>query len=258
MVKVRKDLTGMVFGKLTVLRQADDYIKPSGQHHAQWLCQCACNLNNQIVVRASDLKNEKIKSCGCLRKEIASKNNGHKVKYNLMELNLEDEHGLYGIGYCSNTNNKFYFDMDDYEKIKSYCWREGVSKNYHYVCARIKGTKQTIRLHNLIFGKHCDHIDRNPLNNRKYNLRDATIAENSRNRSKRTNNSSGVIGVSWHKRKQKWSAEITKDYKKIYLGTFINKYDAIKSRLEAEVKYYGEFAPQRHLFEEYGITTIQN
>ena len=33
----------------------------------------------------------------------------------------------------------------------------------------------------------------------------------------------------------------------------MNKEDAIKARLEAEAKYYGDFAPQKHLFEEYGI-----
>ena len=38
------------------------------------------------------------------------------------------------------------------------------------------------------------------------------------------------------------------------LGYFNIKEDAIKTRLEAEAKYYGEFAPQRHLFEQYGIT----
>jgi hypothetical protein len=37
------------------------------------------------------------------------------------------------------------------------------------------------------------------------------------------------------------------------LGYFINKDDAIKTRLSAEAKYYGEFAPQKHLFEEYGV-----
>lgn len=46
--------------------------------------------------------------------------------------------------------------------------------------------------------------------------------------------------------------------KEIYLGAFASKDDAIKTRLEAEAKHFGEFAPQRHLFEEYGITTIQN
>ena len=49
-------------------------------------------------------------------------------------------------------------------------------------------------------------------------------------------------------------ARIVLDKKDIYLGRYSNKEDAIKARLEAEIKYYGEFAPQRHLFEQYGIS----
>ena len=41
--------------------------------------------------------------------------------------------------------------------------------------------------------------------------------------------------------------------KNIHLGVFEDKEDAIKERLNAEVKYFGEFAPQTHLFKEYGI-----
>lgn len=48
-------------------------------------------------------------------------------------------------------------------------------------------------------------------------------------------------------------ARIVLDKKDIYLGRYSNKEDAIKARLEAEIKYFGEFAPQRHLFEQYGI-----
>lgn len=42
-------------------------------------------------------------------------------------------------------------------------------------------------------------------------------------------------------------------YKQKSLGKFINKKDAIVARLKAEKEYFGEFAPQRRLFEEYGI-----
>lgn len=39
----------------------------------------------------------------------------------------------------------------------------------------------------------------------------------------------------------------------IHLGYFDNKDDAIKARLYAEQKYFKEFAPQKHLYEQYGI-----
>ena len=77
---------------------------------------------------------------------------------------------------------------------------------------------------------------------------------NTMNKTRQKNNSSGVIGVGWKKDVQKWRVRITIDGKSKLLGEFINKDDAIKVRLEAEQKYFGEFAPQKHLFEQYGIT----
>ena len=73
------------------------------------------------------------------------------------------------------------------------------------------------------------------------------------NQSKQSNNTSGFIGVSWSKQYQKWVSYINVNKKTTYLGRFADKYDAVKTRLQAELKYYGEFAPQQHLFEEYGI-----
>ena len=37
------------------------------------------------------------------------------------------------------------------------------------------------------------------------------------------------------------------------LGRYIDKQDAIKARLQAEAKYFKKFAPQRHLFKQYGV-----
>ena len=52
-----------VFGYLTVLEQADDYIKPkSGAHERQWKCQCACGRTTVVV--ESNLKGNKTLSCG--------------------------------------------------------------------------------------------------------------------------------------------------------------------------------------------------
>ena len=65
MVKVREDLTGRVFGRLTVLEQAEDYINKKGIHHSMWLCQCICG--NKTTVLGTDLtrKDKKhIVSCG--------------------------------------------------------------------------------------------------------------------------------------------------------------------------------------------------
>lgn len=99
-----------------------------------------------------------------------------------------------------------------------------------------------------------DHIDRNPLNNRRNNLRFVTPSQNSINRGISVVNTSGFIGVIWRGRRSAWEARVKINRKIIYLGQFKNKHDAIVARLKGELKYFGvEFAPQRHLFEEYNI-----
>ena len=60
-----EDLTGTVFGKLTVLYRAADYVQPSGQHKRMWHCKCECG--NECDVRAADLKTGNTSSCGCFQ-----------------------------------------------------------------------------------------------------------------------------------------------------------------------------------------------
>lgn len=237
MVKVKEDLTGKKFGKFTVIKQVDDYVDPSGIHHAQWLCQCECG-SDPIIERGSDIKNGNVRSCGCSRKKQ----------------NIYDLSGEYGVGWATNTNQKFYFDLEDYDKIKDYCWNEVINHHgYRYMATNDPVTKRTIRMHYLICGKYYDHKNRNALDNRKENLRPATTTENARNHNKQRNNTSGFIGVTWDAYHKKWAVHIHIDKKRKKIGRFSNKDDAVIARLQAEAKYYGEFAPQRHLFEEYGI-----
>lgn len=73
-----------------------------------------------------------------------------------------------------------------------------------------------------------------------------------------SNNTTGFIGVSYRKDVGKYQANINVNKKQIYLGSYSNIEDAIKHRLYAEAKYYGEKAPQKHLFEEYNIISEEN
>jgi hypothetical protein len=73
-----------------------------------------------------------------------------------------------------------------------------------------------------------DHEDRDPKNNRWSNLRDFTPAQNMRNQGPRSNSTSGVRGVSWHKRAQKWSVlKRSSDGKRRSLGYFEDYYTAV-------------------------------
>ena len=144
LVNVKEDLTGQHIHNFTILQQTDDYISPQGVHCARWLCQCDCG-STPVKVRDNALKTGTITSCGCSRR-----------RYNVYDLS-----GEYGIGWTRNTNREFYFDIDDYDKIKDYCWREIENKNneYHEVVARNFDGKM-IRMHWVICGK-CHEFSRN-------------------------------------------------------------------------------------------------
>lgn len=250
MVKCRIDLTNMVFGKLTVLHQAEDYVLPNGRHEAQWLCKCNCENQTLVTVLGKNLKNSTAQSCGCIRKDrISNYNQTTKKQYNTYDLS-----NTYGIGLTHNTNKEFYFDLEDFDKIKDYCWNEHIyPSGYSALEAKNTINNTILKMSHLIAGVWYDHIDRNPLNNCKSNLRKATQQENACNTSLRKNNTSGVTGVYWCKTRELWIAQI--QYKKQYynLGGYLNKDDAIRARLLAEKEYFGEFAPQQHLFEKYNI-----
>ena len=261
-VKVKEDLTGWIMSehgvadsRLIVIKQAEDYVGSNGKRKARYLCKCNCGSNKSILACASDIKNGHTLSCGCLQKERASKVGKQSKKYNnwIDEIFI-DEHGSYRIGFTSNTNKEFYIDVEDYDKVKDYCWRECVDQTgYHYLASRDR-ENTLLRMHNLIVGKYYDHKDRNTFNNRKYNLRPATKNENARNKSLQINNKSGVSGVFFDRFCNKWRAYIGVNGKCFYVECCSNKENAIKARLKAEADYYGEFAPQRHLFEQYGIS----
>lgn len=108
-------------------------------------------------------------------------------------------------------------------------------------------------MHQVLGFTNYDHIDRNELNNLESNLRLCTKSQNAQNISISVRNKSGVIGVWWMEKDSAWGANIQVNNKRHYLGSFADKNDAIVARLKAEKEYCKEFAPQKHLFEEYGI-----
>lgn len=165
--------------------------------------------------------------------------------------NIYDLCGEFGIGWTSNTNEEFYFDLEDYDKIKDYCW---IKAKNGYAVANINGKNQT--MHSIFCSfKNIDHKNRNRLDNRKENLRQATMMQQAQNRSLQSNNTSGVVGVYYRKERDAWFAQITVNGITKTIKYTHNKDEAIRARLEAEKEYFGEFAPQKHLFEQYKIYT---
>lgn len=86
-----------------------------------------------------------------------------------------------------------------------------------------------------------DHRDCNKGNDKISNLREATNKQNGRNRFRRSDNTSGAKGVSWHKRDRKYTAYIGVDGKRKFLGYFTKKEDAAKTYAIASKEYHREF-----------------
>lgn len=237
-----EDLTGQVFTELTVIKRAPDYVLPCGKHQVMWECMCSCG--KTIITRALQLKNGDSKSCGHLQKEIVSKMMKAKQSYNKYDLT-----GNCGIGY-DNNGKEFYFDLEDYELINGYYWMVNadgyVEANYG------KENNRRMWLHRLVMGVtdkdwtiiQVDHVHgkKSRHDNQKSNLRIATRSQNNMNIGVRSNNTSGITGVNFDRKRNKWRARITVDKNEIHLGEFDNIEDAIEARKKAEVKYFGTFA----------------
>ena len=147
-----------------------------------------------------------------------------------------------------------YIDEVDLEKCSKLKW--SYSKDDRTV-TRLEG--KLVLLHHFILdfkynndGVVVDHKDRDSMNNRRSNLRICKQTNNAKNCKLAKNNSSGVTGVE-RSSKNMWRATLMLNRKRIYDKHFKTFDEAVKARLKAEKKYFKEFAPQQHLYEQYGI-----
>lgn len=189
-----------------------------------------CDCGKSKTISSSKLISGNTSSCGCLQQESRLTS---KKKYNRYDLL-----GEFGIGYTTKEE-LFYFDLEDFEKIKNYCWRISVDG---YVITTKKDTH--ILFHRVVLdcpkGMVCDHINNNNKNdNRKSNIRIATYSQNMQNRDTPTNNTSGIKGV-YQISGGIWGYEITYDGKRERKFGFTKK-EAIEKRKDAELKYHREF-----------------
>lgn len=137
-------------------------------------------------------------------------------------------------------------DDNDYERLLKIKWHANWcrrSKTYyaygHYY--KDNGERSSISMHRFltkaVAGEVVDHGDHNGLNNQRGNLTKKDRINNCKNIRISSRNTSGFVGVTWHKNHNKWMASITVNLDVIYLGYFHKKQDAIDARKKANIKY---------------------
>jgi len=137
---------------------------------------------------------------------------------------------------------------EDYERCAQYRWH--YNSQYAYTNRYCK----IVALHRFIAGLDTpnrsvvvDHINGDPLDCRKENLRICTQYQNLVHKTKvRKDSKSGYLGVHKNNNGERWRAGITHKRKYYYLGTFSTIEEAIAIRRAAELKYFGAFAPTIH------------
>lgn len=143
----------------------------------------------------------------------------------------------------SSSIEPFIVDSDIAEEIRHHAW----SCSKGYPCIRTQG--ELIHLHDYVMahvidqkpaGSYVDHINQDKLDNRRQNLRIVTPLESSKNMPLRSNNTSGVTGVSqrvFPNGRTIYRSYITVNKHRIHLGEYHNIQDAIAARQEAEERF---------------------
>lgn len=213
---VAEDLTGQVFGALTVLERTENR-----NGRTCWLCRCVCGREKSAT--AHDLKAGKVKSCGCLTYEY-----GHN------RLDIAGERfgrltALYPTKKRDARGSVFWHCRCD-------CGNEtdvsaaGLTGGNYLSCGCLKKENQKN------ISQQLHHVD-------------GTCVEILEKRKHRRDNTSGFRGVC-HMKNGRYRADIGFRGKRYYLGVFDTFEEAVDARLEAEGSMHGRFLEQYHAWKE--------
>ena len=197
------DLTGQRFGMLTVIEKA-----PNIGRDTAWRCRCDCG--NERVVRTANLRKGRTTSCGCA---VA--------------------------GPRLDGSNRLDLTGQRFGKLVAIKPLPKSGQTYKWLCHCDCGNECVVAVANLRNGhsQSCGCESALP----QVHLVDGTNVELLRSSTIRSNNTSGVTGVTWRKKDRRWCAEIGFQGKRYYLGLYEKFDDAVQKRKEAEERYFGSF-----------------
>lgn len=223
----RIDITGQRFGRLTAVSFED----------GKWLCHCDCGGSTRTVV--SKLKSGHTKSCSCLSVERVA------------ALNRTDRF----VGACECGNHVFailtrgfvgLLSREDSSLFETKSWNAHRSPSGGW---SVTGTYAK-KLHREVLGASAkglvvDHINGNPFDNRRQNLRACANSDNVKNQKLRRdpNKRSAFKGVTRAFTKmERWTAQINANGKHHYIGIYATEIEAARAYDEAAMRLHGEFA----------------
>ncbi|EOO11316.1 hypothetical protein [Bacillus cereus] len=253
----KKDLNGKVFGNFIVVREAgrDKWGK------VLWLCECQCKNKTQKYLTAYLLESGQVVSCGCVKKERASKLNpsrGHKKNpqlYNAWQ-NMKKR--------CSNPDNEYYGgrgitydsrweDVENFFADMAESWEEGLTLdridfNKGYCKENCRWVNMKVQSNNR---RNNRYIDIEGEVKQLWEWSETTgIAESTiwcryeagvkgndlitKNPRPVATKKSGVKGIIWNKKSERWVINVLENGKKKRIGTFKeNELEEAKERLKS-------------------------
>ena len=202
------DLTGQRFGKLTVLRPAENIGAKT-----TWLCRCDCG--QETVVITTNLRSGVTKGCGCQRTA------GDPLVLTYMGATSEEKRTL---------RKRLDLTGQRFGQLTVLRPAENIGKQTAWVCRCDCGRETVAATGSLRSGRTRTCHQPSGISISVFQCE--TV---------RKNNTSGVPGVEWVPREQRWKATICVKKKRYYLGAYCDFEDAVMARKRAEEELFEPF-----------------